>query len=172
MPGWSLRLRTRAKSADGLIMLRGILVSFIVLLVLVGIPPVVLGGSYPGTRGLSEAVATAIVVLIGLASLVLSSPKARPLKDEDDAQLALSYGKRFLRGVGVAQINLVAGIFGFVITGAGWMYLLGAAFTAIRLWQLAPTAKHLAEDQAKLQASGSPRSLVSALRTGNPFGSG
>ncbi|MCA1703057.1 MAG: hypothetical protein LC808_07210 [Actinobacteria bacterium] len=172
MPGWSLRLRTKAKIGDGLIILRGVLVSCVVLLVLVGIPIVLLGGPYPGTGELSEATAALVVVLIGTAGVVVPRRTARALNDDDDAQLARSYGKRFLRGVGLAQLNLLAGILGFVITGARWMYLLGAAFTAIRLWQLAPTGAHLREDQAKLQASNSPRSLISALRSGNPFGGG
>ncbi len=63
------------------------------------------------------AAAVAVVVLIGLASIVLPARATRPLTGDDDAHLA----------------------------------------------------KHLGEDQAKMQASSSPRSLVTALRTGNPF---
>jgi len=165
-------LQRKAETVHGLIILRGVLLSFVVLLVLVGGPIVLLGGSYPGSGELSEAAAAAAVSLVGLASLVLPSFLARPLNDESDARLARSYGKMLLRGVGLAQIIVFAGILAFVFTGARWMYLLAAAFTAIRFWQVAPTARNLQHEQARLEASNSPRSLIAALRTGNPFGGG
>lgn len=62
------------------------------------------------------------------------------------------------------------GFVAFVVTGSGWLYPLGALFAAVGFGRLAPTRRHLEEDQERLQASECGRSLVDALRANPPGG--
>jgi hypothetical protein len=57
----------------------------------------------------------------------------------------------------------LVGFVGFILSNTGWLYALGALFTAIGYYRLAPTAAHLARDQDDMSAAGCRRSLVNAL---------
>lgn len=171
VPGWSLRFRKRFGGTDGLVLLRGVFVSFVTALVMVGVVVVVL----EATGGLEGAVSAppllAALALVGLAG-VAGSGLDRPLHCEDDARLAKSYTQRFFLRVALAEAAALAGFVAFVLTGAGWMYAVGAGFAAVGFRRLAPTAAHLREDEEKLEASGCSRSLVVALRENPPGVSG
>lgn len=165
VPGWGLRLRKNG--SDGLALLRGMFLSFTSAFVLVGVAVVVLEtgadleGSVPG------APAAAVVFVIGLGSLA-GSRLERPLDCEDDARVAKSYTQRFFLRVALAEVAALAGFAAFVVTGSGWLYAVGAAFTAAGFLQIAPTAGRLREDEDRLHASGCARSLVAALRQNPP----
>ncbi len=169
VPGWSLRFRRRSGDSDGLVLLRGIFLSFTTALLLVGVVVVVLE-SADGLGGtVSDTPATVGVALIGLASLA-GSRLERPLPCEDDAGLARSYTQRFFLRLASAEAAALAGFVAFVLTGSGWMYPLGGLFTAIGFAQVAPTTRHLGEDEERLRASGCARSLVDAVRRNPPGG--
>ena len=167
VPGWGLRLRN--EEADGLALLRGMFLSFASAFALVGVVVVVLEttGSFRG-RG-STAAAAAIVVLVGVVSLAVSRLE-RPLHCDDEARLAKSYTQRFFLRVALAEVAALGGFVAFVVTGSGWLYALGAAFTVVGFWWVAPTAGRLREDEGRLQASGCAPSLVAALRDNPPGG--
>ena len=167
VPGWRLWLNKRPGRSDGLILLRGILLSFAPALVLIGVVVAVLDAGGGLGTGMSAPPASLGVASVGLASLA-GSALERPLHCEDDARLAKSYTQRFFLRVALAEAAALIGFLAFVLTGSGWMYPLACAFTAMGFWRLAPTAEHLREDEERLQASGCSRSLVAALRQNPP----
>ena len=87
------------------------------------------------------------------------------------AGLAKTYTQRFFLRLAAAEAAALAGFVAFVLTGSGWMYLLGGLFTAIGFPLPAPTTRHLQEDEERLRDSGCARSLVDALRRNPPGGS-
>jgi hypothetical protein len=58
-------------------------------------------------------------------------------------------------------------VFRFV-SGAHWIYYVGAAISLARMLTLAPTPAALVRDQDELSANGCSRSLVAALRHPRP----
>jgi peptidoglycan/LPS O-acetylase OafA/YrhL len=169
VPGWSLRLRKRSGDSDGLVLLRGIFLSFTTALLLVGVVVVVLESAEGLGGTVSDTPASVGIALMGLASLA-GSRLERPLPCGDDARLAKSYTQRFFLRLALAEAAALAGFVAFVLTGSGWMYPLGLLFTAIGFAQLAPTTKNLEEDEERLRVSGCARSLVDALRRNPPGG--
>lgn len=167
VPGWRLWLGRRSGGSDGLVLLRGIFLSLTISLVLVGVVVVVLVTTGDIDGGVSDGPVGAAVVLVGAAGLA-GSRIERPLQCEDDGRLAGSYTTRFFLRVALAEASALVGFVAFVLTGSAWMYPLGTAFTAVGFWRLAPTSRHLQEDEARLGASGCSRSLVAALRTHPP----
>ena len=167
VPGWHLWLNRRPGRSDGLVLLRGILLSFATALLLIGVVVAVLEtGAELGT-GTSAAPASLVVALFGVGCLV-GSVVERPLHCEDDARLAKSYTQRFFLRVALAEAAALVGFVAFVVTGSGWLYPFGALFAALGFGRLAPTSRHLQEDQERLRDSGCARSLVDALRRNPP----
>ena len=164
LPG-GVRLAARGAS-DGLQLLRMVFVSFSSAIVLFAVVLLLIGGGQvedgpsPGPWGLGLAA-------YGVAALGATRLIERPLACDSDMALANSYRTRFF--VRLAFSESVA-LFGFVLVfmvGPVWLYLLGAAFTAVGFARLAPTRANLERDQEALQAAACGRSLVGALR-GNP----
>lgn len=77
--------------------------------------------------------------------------------------MAESYRKSFFLGVALAElVALVAFVASFVVS-AGWLYLLGAAFSAVGFAWLAPTTRNLAHRQEDLSRAGCEFSLRGAI---------
>jgi peptidoglycan/LPS O-acetylase OafA/YrhL len=169
VPGWGLWLRRRSGNPDGLVLLRGIFLSFTTALLLIGAVVVVLETTDGLDGAVSDTLASLVVALVGGASLA-GSRLERPLHCEDDARLAGSYTQRFFLRVALAEAAALAGFVAFVVSGSGWMYPMGALFSAVGFVQLAPTTRHLQEDQERMSGSGCARSLVVALRQHPPSG--
>lgn len=169
VPGWGLRFRKRSGGSDGLVLLRGVFLSFATALLLIGVVVGVLESAEELGGTVPETPASLVVAVIGLASLA-GARVERPLDCEDDARLARSYTQRFFLRIASAEAAALAGFVAFVLTGSGWMYPLGGLFAAIGFAQVAPTARHLEEDQERLRESGCARSLVEALRRNAPGG--
>ncbi len=147
-----------------MLLMRGFFLSFLVGLVLVGTAVVVLE-SYGGLIGTTPQFPVAVgLVVWGLVGLAVPTVLERPLNCEGDAELAQSYVQRFFLHVAFAESAALAGFLGFIFTGAGWLYPLGAVFTVIGFARIAPIAAKLEQAQAELRGAGCERSLLAALQ--------
>lgn len=165
IPGWGWRHRTkRSRSADGLTTLRVVYLSFLLSFCLIGLIVAVLENTGSEMASASEGLVTIAVMAVGAASLVGGRLVRRPLPCDDESALAAGYRQQFFLRVAVAQSGGFAGFVGYMASSAGWLYPLGALFTAIGFIALAPTAKHLRQEQDDLRRQGCALSLVSALR--------
>lgn len=154
---------------DGLVLLRGLLLTFSIAIGLIGVVVVVLAASAE-PFGSAPALPAALFLLgAGAVTLVLPPYVVRPLSCDSDDDLSKCYAQRFLLRIAFAESSALLAFVAFIVTGAGWLYLIGAGFTAIGFVRLAPTATHLAEEQDELNRAGCSRSLVAALRQ-HPFG--
>jgi len=82
--------------------------------------------------------------------------------------LAGSYRARMFPGVGIAHIPALFALATTFVTRGLWIYAVGVSFTFIDLWVIAPGPRNLARDQVAIAATGSPLSLVAALRSVSP----
>ena len=166
MPGISLVLaQRRAGQVDGLVLLRTVYLSFVSALVAIALViAVILGIPADPETSQGVGVATIIVVVVGLISLVGARQFSnRALECNSEEDLAESYRKSFFLGVALAElVALVAFVASFVVD-VGWLYLLGAAFSAIGFVWLAPTVGHLARRQDDLSRAGCQFSLRAAI---------
>ncbi|MFP5319228.1 MAG: hypothetical protein ACLGI2_13180 [Acidimicrobiia bacterium] len=156
--------RRRTSGADGLITLRLIYLSFVVALVAIGAVVVILEANAALGTTVEEGPVAAAVVAVGVGSVLAGLLVRRPLPCGSASELAGGYRVRFFLRIAFAEVAALAGFVGFVLTAAGWLYPLGAAFAAIGFTRLAPTARHLQRDQEELRAGGCPEPLVPALR--------
>lgn len=164
LPGLSMRrFKKQAAAGHGLIALRGIYLSFVVAIVMIGGVVAIL----EATEGIGSTdvlpVAVVVVVVAGLATLAAPRFLARPLRCENELALAEGYRQRFFLRVAFAEAAALVGFIGFIVSGVGWLYPLGALFSAIGFARLAPTAGHLRQDQEDLRRRGCNVSLMSAL---------
>jgi hypothetical protein len=165
IPGWASRYgKQRPPGADGLIILRGLYVSFLFALAFIGVAVAVLEGTGGDLGSASESVMALVVVAVGLVSLVVAGLATGPLNCESEQALANAYRQRFFLRIALSEVAALVGFVGFIVSGAGWLYPLGAVFTVIGFVRLAPTARHLAQDQDDLRRRGCAHSLVPALR--------
>ena len=96
------------------------------------------------TSAAVTGVAVAVVV-VGAIALSASHIFDRPLDCTNDDRLAASYRTRFFLRVAFSEAVSLLGFVGFILSNNGWLYALGALFTAIGYYRLAPTAAHLAK---------------------------
>lgn len=165
VPGWGMRSRRRQPAtADGLLILRGLYLSFVCAIGLIGVVVAILEGE-EGIRGsVAERPAALVVLAVGVASLLAPRLLARPLSCESETALAGAYRQRFFLRIAFAEAAALVGFTGFIASGAGWIYLLGASFTAVGFARLAPTVRHLDQDRDDLRRRGCSLSLTVALR--------
>ncbi len=165
MPGISLVLaQRRAGRVDGLVLIRTLYLSFVSSLVAIaGVVLVILGVTSETSEGAGAA--TVLVVLVGVVSVLGSRLLGdRPLDCQSEQALAESYRKSFFLRIALAElVALVAFTASFVVE-AGWLYLLGGAFSAVGFAWLAPTVGHLAHQQEDLRLGGCAHSLRDAIR--------
>jgi len=158
--GGVLRARDTRREANGLVRLRREFVSFIpgllfFLIALAFIAPF----DREGGTWLSGSVLVAGLVSIGGALWV----RGRGLSTASQEALAGSYQVAFFIGIGFAELAALWGAVVVILGGGLWLYMLGAAFTLVSLWLIAPTARDIARRQRDITASGSPLSMSDAL---------
>lgn len=97
--------------------------------------------------------------------LSLAAPRLlrRSLSCDSEVALAAGYRKQFFLRVAFAEAAAIVGFIGFVASSDGWLYPLGAFFTMIGFVKLAPTKRHIEQDQDELRRLSCAVSLVSAL---------
>lgn len=163
VPGWGIRYRKRFRSADGLTSVRGLFLSFVFAIVLIGVVVVVLESTGGRMGSTSESPAAVSVLAVGVASLAAPRLLRRPLNCDGEVALAAGYRQRFFLRVAFAEAAALVGFVGFVASSAGWLYPLGSFFTVIGFARLAPTKRHIEQEQDELRRHGCTVSLVSAL---------
>lgn len=165
LPGLSMRrFKKQVTAGHGLIALRGIYLSFVVAIGMIGGVVVILETTEAIESTDVVPVAVVAVVVVGLATLAAPRFLTRPLRCEDESALAEGYRQRFFLRIAFAEAAALVGFIGFIVSGAGWVYPLGALFRAIGFAKLAPTSGHLRQDQEDLRRHGCNVSLMSALR--------
>jgi hypothetical protein len=173
VPG--LMQRRMAQAADrgeaALVVLRSVWASFTVALGLIGVVVIILWlSSDVGRRtGTSPGVALAVVLAACAGSLGIGEWLARrPLDCSSLPALAASYRQRFFLRVAVAEAAALVSFAAFVISGAAWLYPIGLVVAWWQLGRIAPTARHLAADQDRLQWRDCPLRLLDALALPSP----
>jgi uncharacterized membrane protein len=168
MPGVSMFwAQRRAGRVHGLVLLRTVLLSFVSALVLIGVVVFILDATSSASARAdgNQELAVAVVVLVGAAGLAIANViSRRPLDCESDQALAESYRKSFFLRIALAELAALVAFVAYFLVGGPWLYLVGAAFSAIGFARLAPTAAHLARRQDDLGRAGCLRSLSGALR--------
>jgi disulfide bond formation protein DsbB len=159
----------KRSSGDGLVLLRGLLLTFSIAILLVGLVVVVLETSAEPFGSVPELPAALCLMGAGAVTLVLPPYLVRPLPCDSESELSKGYVQRFFLRIAFAESAALLAFVVFIVTGAGWLYLVGAGFTAVGFVRLAPTATHLAKEQDELRRAGCTRSLVAALRQ-HPLG--
>jgi hypothetical protein len=106
-----------------------------------------------------------VIIVVGIGCLVVAKLFERPLNGGSDSALVASYRSRFFLWVGLGETPFFLGVAFVAVTDWFWPCLVGAAFAVIAYWRIAPTTGALARDQARVNGSGSSRSLVAALAT-------
>jgi hypothetical protein len=112
---------------------------------------------------INEYLLAGVVIALGVAGQVLVRLVDPQLNGATDASLTATYRQRFFLWVGVGEAPAFLGLLAAVATDRFWLYLVGCVFAVLSYVHIAPTARNLARDQARLDQNGTPRSLVSAL---------
>jgi len=159
------RLKKRSSAGDGLTVLRGYYLSYVMAIGMIGCVVVILETTAAEIRPSSEVFPLwVVVVAVGFATLAASRVVTPPLPCESESDLAAGYRQRFFLQIAFANVAALTGFMGVIMSAAGWMYPLGALFTAIGFAKLAPTAGNLRQDQEDLRRRGCTVSLMSALQ--------
>jgi len=167
IPGVSLFVRRRSdSSANGLVALRQVFMSFCVALLMFG---VVLAVLWPEQSKNSPVPGVAIgLVLAGLIAGLAVRFIERPLDCTDDRRLAAAYRVRFFLRIALAESAALFGFVGFFLASEWWVYPVGMAVASVGFARAAPTRGRLRRDQERLNEQGCFRSLVTALMSVPP----
>jgi hypothetical protein len=154
--------RAGRSDRDPLLELRLVFLTLVAAIFTIGVVAFFLGNM--NERSDSTGLSVAIVVAVGSASLLAQRVLPRPLDCTSVESLASSYRTRFFLRVAISEAAALAGFCLDIALGPWWIYFIGAGFALIGFSQLAPTVRHLAQDQDSLSLQGCTRSLVEALR--------
>jgi len=156
-PGW------QNPSNDPLVLLRRLFLAFCIAVVGVGVVAMVVGDVAKDSASPTRPIA--IIAAIGCASLAIQPFVRRTLDCTSNKTLAVSYRERFFLRVALSEAVALAACAMSLSWGPRWVFFVGAAFTVVGFWRLAPTRRHLQQDQDRLSLSGCLLSLVAALRS-------
>jgi hypothetical protein len=177
-PGWSslpqlfalvlpgVAIRRQRTGTDLLVGLRQIFVTFVWAIVLIGVVSFIVTPDMEPS--LTSGVAALGVLLVGGVAYGLPRVIAKPLVCESPTTLAESYRVGFFLRVGCADSAAMFGFVASILSATPWVYVVGAAITAVGFAELAPTAAHLERDQDELRDRGCNLSLIAALRGTGP----
>lgn len=107
----------------------------------------------------------AVIAAIGCGSLAAQAFLPRPLNGTSMKSLAASYRARFFLRLAMSEAVALAAFALSIAWGPWWAFYVGAAFTLAGFARLAPTRRHLQQDQDQLSLAGCDLSLTEALRT-------
>ncbi len=157
-PGW------RPKPGDSLTSLRFLFVAFCMAILGMGI----VAAFILRDEAASDAPAwqsIAVITAFGCASLAAQAFLPRPLDGSAITSLAASYRARFFLRLAMSEAVALAAFALSIAWGPWWAFYVGAAFTLTGFARLAPTRRHLQQDQDQLSLAGCDLSLTEALRT-------
>jgi F0F1-type ATP synthase membrane subunit c/vacuolar-type H+-ATPase subunit K len=175
-PGWPLSGRMLVESAipqlavgraardrtrPQLLVLRQLFISFVMAIGLISVVVVVLGDLAEGDPDVT--LSCALVVGVGLVSLLLGSVVKSRLDGSSDEALASSYRTRFFLRLAFAEAAALGAFVVGISLGPWWVFFVGLPFTAAGFARLAPTAGHLEADQRRLAGEGCHRPLLGVL---------
>ncbi len=162
--GAFMRIKAQHRETDGLLRLRR---TFLSLLPSLAFFFIAFSFLEPFDGG-NEEWFPALVALVGLVSLAGAVwIRGRALDTTSPAALAGSYRAVCVLGIGIAEMAALCGTAAALLSGSSWLYLIGAAFTLVGLWLVAPTAHDIERRQRAIIAKGSTLSLLDAL-SGTP----
>lgn len=172
VPVWGMRHRKKGwQTSNGVSALRGLFLSFVTAIAMIGIVAWVLGRTRTKTGSAPVTFLAILVVVAGVAALFGAQVFARPLRCDDEADLVASYRSRFFVRIAFAEAPALVAFAATVASGKSWLYAMGAFFAAIGFARVAPTAGHMAQDQEEVRRSGCGLLLLPALaraRQGQP----
>lgn len=132
LPGLSLRrFKKQLSAGHGVIALRGVYLSFVMAIGMIGLVVAVLETTADDFGSTAVLPVAAIVVALGLATLAAPMLLTRPLRCESESALAEGYRQRFFLRLAFAEAAALVGFIGFIVSSAGWLYPVGALFSAI-----------------------------------------
>lgn len=164
VPLWGLWYRKSRTDRDPLVVLRSVYLTFVAALASIALVVVILDAAGEAVGRVGEGQAAVVVVVVGLATLAAPRLIRRPLPCASSRQLAAGYRTRMFVDIAFAEAAALVGFVGFMLSGAGWIYLVGAGFSAIGFTRSAPTQRNLHEDQDELRRNGCTLALIPALR--------
>ena len=149
------------RTANALVLLRQVFMSFCLAIVMFG---VVLAFLWPSQskEAASPGLAIGLLVLGAIAGIA-GRQIEKPLLCADDGSLVVSYRTRFFLRIAFAESAALFGFVGFFIASVWWVYPAGAAIAFVGFARAAPTRTRLRRDQERLNEQGCFRSLVAAL---------
>lgn len=166
VPSLAMRRMTRGPGGDAVVLLRSLFLTFCAAIIFIGVVVVTLGDLTEGRQrpGLSATIA----VVAGCACLLAQHFLSKPLDCTSPGSLAASYRTRFFLRLAFAEAAALIGFVLNILFGPWWVYFVAATFTVIGFARLAPTRRHLEQDQEELSRNGCLLSLSDALRSAPP----
>jgi hypothetical protein len=120
-----------------------------------------LDGHHPKTSlHLNPTALTVVAIALGIVGQVLVRVVDPPLNGSSESSLVATYRARFFLWVGVGEAPAFIALVFAIATNHFWIYPVGLLFALLSFVRIAPTARHLAKDQRRLDQSGTPCSLV------------
>jgi len=175
-PGWRPALRSlvpffgllggphfwSGRRAQGLVIVRQLLLAFVMAIVLFAF---VLSQLDLSPTNSTWPVGTAMVVVgvVALAGLAARPVVDRPLDCSTGPALARSWRTRLMVRLALAEAPALVGFAAAFLTGSPSPFYLGGVAALLAFARAAPTARHLADDQAAIDARGSSLTVVAAL---------
>ena len=151
------------RSSDQLLTMRYLFATFCWAIVAIGVVVAILGDLVKDPRSPGQAIA--VIAAAACVSLVAQKLVPRPLDCTSSKSLADSYRIRFFLRVAFSEsVSLLAFALG-IAWGPWWLFYIGAPFTLVGFWRLAPTRRNLQAEQDRMSLSGCQLSLTAALRT-------
>jgi len=165
--GAFMRMKAQRRETNGLLRLRMVFLSLLPSLLFFFIAFTFIQPFDGGDEGWFPA----IVALGGLGSLAGAVwIRGRGLDTSSSEALAGSYRALSFLGIGIAEMAALWATAATFLSGSSWLYLIGAAFTLVGLWLVAPTAADIKRRQRDIIAKGSTLSLLDALIEMQPPG--
>jgi hypothetical protein len=128
VPSWGIRRRKKSwQTANGVIALRGVFLSFVIAIALIGVVAWVLGRARTTTRLAPETILTVLVVAAGVAALSGARLFARPLRCNDESDLVASYSSKVFVRMACAEAPALVGFAATVASGNSSLYAVGAS---------------------------------------------
>lgn len=163
-PGWRPPRKSRNESPTVLTSIRIVFMAFATGVVLFGLVAlfVILTAEKPQE---DPGVGLALVMLgFGVLAQILVTKLERPLDGTSEGSLLNTYRGRTIIRSAVAEGGALLGIVAALISVRAWVLLVAALIGAVGFVRAAPTAAAIQRDEERLQAQGSPFSLMAALR--------
>lgn len=157
----TLGARLARRSANALVLMRQLWVTFATVMLLVGVVAWILASVVDG--GVDGRFVAGAVVAIGVVAQVVAPRFLPPLQGASPAVVRRSASRAFFLRVALAESVALLAFVGVLLSGNPAVYLVGLVVAGIGLVEAAPTARWIARGQAELRQEGSSVDLLGAL---------